>query len=195
MGLFSSLYTRVISWAGNKNAPWYLGAMTIAEASFFPVPAEVMLIPMILAQRNRAFAFAGLTTACSVVGGMLGYCFGVMFIHLVTPVLQDLGYMNQYHEIQSWFIHYGIWIILVGSFSPIPYKLFTIAAGSMHMMLLPFVLMAFLGRCGRYFLVTTLVYRYGKPIEQFMKRYIDTLGWSLVLLAILGIFYRMMQVW
>ena len=188
MRLFSALFDRALIWSGHPKAPWYLGALSFAESSFFPVPPDVMLAPMVLARPERAWFLAGLTTAASVIGGLAGYLIGMLGIDAVTPLLQRFGYWEAYELSHQWFGDWGFWAVLAAGFSPIPYKIFTIAAGAMSMMLAPFILASFVGRGARFFLVAGVVAWGGPRIEQQLKRHIDTVGWILVGLGLLAYF-------
>ena len=186
--LFSALYDRVLVWARHPRAHWYLGALSFAESSFFPIPPDVMLAPMVLARREKAWYFASLTTITSVIGGIAGYAIGMVAIEWVQPALERLGYMDEFQHAQEWFVEYGFWAILAAGFSPIPYKIFTIAAGAMSMMILPFVVASFVGRGARFFLVAGLIYWGGQRFEQNLRRYVDILGWLFVGLCVVAVF-------
>src|SRR5699024_3099633 len=126
-GLFGRLYVMTLRWAAHRRAPWLLACLSFAESSFFPIPPDVMLAPMVLAKPKRAWALAALTTVASVLGGLFGYLLGHYALEFVLPLLERFQYMEHYNLAQSWFERWGFWIILVfGGFSPIPYKLFTI---------------------------------------------------------------------
>jgi len=186
--LFSALYDRVLVWVRHPRAHWYLGALSFAESSFFPIPPDVMLAPMVLARREKAWYFASLTTITSVIGGIAGFAIGMVAIEWVQPALERLGYMDEFHHAQEWFVEYGFWAILAAGFSPIPYKIFTIAAGAMSMMILPFVVASFVGRGARFFLVAGLIYWGGQRFEQNLRRYVDILGWLFVGLCVVAVF-------
>ncbi len=177
MRLFSSLYDRAMRWSVHPHAQYYLAGLSFAESSFFPIPPDVMLAPMSLARRDRAFWYATLTTLASVAGGLAGYAIGYFALTAVTPLLQDLGYWENYLRVQVWFQRWGFWAILVAGFSPIPYKLFTIAGGALGLFLPTFLLGSFIGRGGRFFLVATLMVLGGEKLESGLRRYIDVLGW------------------
>ena len=185
--LFSRLLDRVMVWSVHPRAPWYLGALSFAESSFFPIPPDVMLAPMVLASREKAWRFALLTTVMSVIGGIAGFAIGAVGIEWVTPWLERLGYMHQFERAQAWFIEWGFWAILAAGFSPIPYKIFTIAAGAMSMFILPFVAASAVGRGARFFLVAGLIYWGGEPFERNLRRYVDVLGWVLIGLVVIAI--------
>jgi len=185
--LFSRLLELVLDWSRHPHAQWYLGGLSFAESSFFPIPPDIMLAPMVLARRDKAWRYAMLTTVMSVVGGLAGFLIGSLAIDSIMPWLDQFGYVGQFEHAQSWFVQWGFWAILAAGFSPIPYKIFTIAAGAMSMALVPFVLASVVGRGARFFLVTALIYWGGEPFERNLKRYIDVLGWTVVALIIVVI--------
>lgn len=187
MKIFSPLYERAMGWARHRHAPWYLGGLSFAESSFFPIPPDVMLAPMSLAYPSRAGWFALITTLASVAGGVLGYLMGVFAFDLIEPALRDSRYWASYVLAQSWFDRWGFWAIFVAGFSPIPYKVFTIAAGAASMALLPFVLASLVGRGMRFFLVAGLMALGGARMEAVLHRYIDRLGWATVGVLVLAI--------
>jgi membrane protein YqaA with SNARE-associated domain len=183
--LFSRLFDRVMLWSRHPHAEWYLGGVSLAESSFFPVPPDVMLAPMVLARPERAWRLALLTTVTSVLGGLLGYLIGLLAIEAVLPLIDRLGYRDAFELGQQWFREWGFLAILAAGFSPIPYKIFTISAGALAMPALPFIAASTIGRGARFFLVAALVRWIGPAIEQNLRRYIDVLGWGVVL-AIAG---------
>ena len=178
MKIFSPLYDRALRWSRHPHAERYLAGVSFAESSFFPIPPDVLLAPMTLAQPGRWWGFAALTTVASVLGGLLGYLIGYAAIEVVTPLLHRLGYWEGFQTAQSWFGRYGFWAIFAAGFTPIPYKVFTIAAGAAHMGLLPFTLGSLVGRGARFLLVAGLVRWGGAPIEHHIRRYIDRIGWA-----------------
>ena len=191
MKLFSALYRRAMAWSRHPRAPWYLGALSFAESSFFPVPPDVMLAPMSMAQPKKAWRFALLTTLASVAGGVLGYLIGSLAFDLVAGWLQQAGYYEKYLLAREWFDRWGFWAIFVAGFSPIPYKVFTITAGVISMSFLPFVLASVIGRGARFFLVAGLMAWGGPAMEERLHRYMDWIGWGLVVLVALAVlFYR-----
>ncbi|HRP95179.1 MAG TPA: YqaA family protein [Rhodocyclaceae bacterium] len=185
--IFSPLYARAMSWARHRRAPWYLGGLSFAESSFFPIPPDVMLAPMSLANPSRAWLFAAITTLTSVAGGVFGYLIGAFALDLVTPVIQDGRYWDAYLKAHAWFERWGFWAIFVAGFSPIPYKVFTIAAGAASMALLPFVIASLIGRGLRFFLVAGLMALGGARMEAALHRYVDRLGWATVVLVVIAV--------
>lgn len=184
-GLFSRLYDRTLRWSAHPRAPWMLGAVSFAESSFFPIPPDVMLIPMSLARPKRAMALAGWTTVASVAGALLGYAIGLFALEAVEPWLREFGYWESYLQAADWFERWGFWVVLVAGFSPIPYKVFTVAAGAAAIALLPFVAASLVGRGLRFYLVAGLVGWGGPRVEPWLRTYIDRIGWASVgLLAV-----------
>jgi membrane protein YqaA with SNARE-associated domain len=191
MKLFSSLYRRAMIWSRHPHAPWYLGGMSFAESSFFPIPPDVMLAPMCLAQPQWAWRLALLTTLTSVAGGLLGYGIGYFAIDAVLPWLQESRYWPAYQTAVEWFERWGFWAVFIAGFSPIPYKVFTIAAGALSLALLPFLAASLIGRGARFFLVAALMAGGGARMEEALHRYMDRLGWATVaLLALAFLVYR-----
>lgn len=186
MKLFSPLYRKALAWSRHPHAPRYLGAMSFAESSFFPVPPDVMLAPMCLASPARAWYFALLTTLTSVAGGLFGYAIGYFALDAVLPWLEHSRYWPAYQSAVSWFERWGFAAVFIAGFSPIPYKVFTIAAGALSMALLPFALASIVGRGMRFFLVAGLMAWGGARMEALLHRYVDRLGWATVVLVAVG---------
>ena len=190
MKLFSALYARAMVWSRSKRAPLFLGTLSFFEAVFFPVPPDVMLAPMCMANPKKAWWFALITTLASVTGGLLGYAIGYFAISAILPWLEGSHYWPAYETAISWFKSYGFWAIFIAGFSPIPFKVFTIAGGAMAMAILPFTLAALIGRGMRFFLVASLLAWGGPKMETLLQRYVERIGWAtvaLVILVILGI--------
>ncbi len=185
MKLFSPIYERVLSWSRHQHAPRYLAALSFSESSFFPIPPDVMLAPMVLANPHKAWNLALLTTITSVLGGVLGYLIGMFSFELVEPILRDAGYYPKYLQAKQWFDEWGFWAVFLAGFSPIPYKVFTITAGVISMALLPFVAASAIGRGARFFLVAALLSWGGKGMEETLRKYIDIIGWVTVALVVI----------
>lgn len=188
MKLFSILFDRVMHWSAHRRAPAYLAGLSFAESSFFPVPPDVMLAPMALARPERAWHFALLTTVASVLGGMFGYLIGMFAFEMIEPLLHSAGYWEKYLQTRNWFAEWGIWVIFIAGFSPIPYKVFTITAGVIGMAFLPFVIASTIGRGARFFMVAGLMKWGGPAMEQTLRQYIDRLGWLVILAIIVAYF-------
>ncbi|MCH9696965.1 MAG: DedA family protein [Gammaproteobacteria bacterium] len=178
--MFRSLYDKVLGWARHRHAQYYLAMLSFAESSFFPIPPDTMLAPMVLAQPHKALRFALITTLFSVLGGIFGYILGFFAMEFIEPALHHLGYWEKYLTAQSWFEEWGVWVVFLAGFSPIPYKLFTICGGAMNMALAPFVLASAIGRGARFFMVALLIRLGGQRFETMLRKHIDLIGWVLV---------------
>ena len=165
------LYDWAMGLAASRHAPAGLFAVSFAESSFFPVPPDVMLGPMVLANPNRAFVYAGICTAASVLGGLLGYAIGFHLEPLGLWLLTLMGHPEGQQAFQKWFDQWGLWVILIKGATPIPYKLVTIASGLAHFSLVTFIWASILTRGVRFFTVAALLKYFGPAIrEEFERR-------------------------
>jgi len=188
MAIFGTIYKRVIGWAGHRHASYYLTATSVAESSFFPIPVDVLLAPMVLARRDRAWWYATLATAGSVAGAVFGYYIGLfLFDQAAQPIIDLYNFQEKFVTVQSLFSKYDVWIIFIAGFSPIPYKVFTITAGVVGMPLIPFILTSLVARGARFFLVAGLVYAGGDKIEAVLETRVEQIGWASVVIIILAI--------
>lgn len=189
MKIFTSCYEMCLKWARHKHAEKYLAGLSFSESVIFPIPPDVMLAPMVLSQTQKAWRFAFITTIASVLGGILGYALGwFAFDSMIQPIVVEMGYQDKLALAQEWFLEYGVWIVFLAGFSPIPYKVFTITAGFMHMAIIPFIIASAIGRGMRFFLVAGLVKWGGPTIEAKLKDYIEIIGWVTVVAAVLAYF-------
>ena len=193
MRLFGPLYERVLKWSRHPHAERYLGAMSFAESSFFPIPVDVMLAPMCLADRSKWIRFATIATVFSVLGGLAGYAIGWGMFEAIEPWLRDSHYWDAYVPARQWFDDYGVWVVFVAGFSPIPFKVFTIAAGVAALNLPAFFIGSLIGRAARFFLVAGLVKFGGDRFETTLSRYIERIGWAVVVVTAIGIAWFMMR--
>ena len=195
MAIFGSIYNRVISWARHPHASYYLSGTSIAESSFFPVPVDVLLAPMVLARRDKAWWYASLATIGSVVGAVIGYYIGLfVFDQVAQPIINFYNFQEKFVYVQELFNEYGVWIIFIAGFSPIPYKIFTITAGVVGMPLLPFILTSLVARGARFFLVAGLVYAGGDKIDAVLEKRVEQIGWASVIIIVLAIIiYKLMN--
>ncbi len=188
MALFGSIYKRVIGWAKHRHASYYLSATSFAESSFFPVPVDVLLAPMVLAQREKAWWYALLATVTSVAGAVFGYYIGLfLFDQVAQPIIDFYHFQEKFIYVQELFNKYGVWIIFIAGFSPIPYKIFTITAGVVAMPLLPFILTSLVARGARFFLVAGLLYVGGEKIDAVLEKRVEQIGWASVVIIVLAI--------
>ena len=186
MRIFSALMDKMLEWSKHPKAPWFLGGLSFAESSFFPIPPDVMLAPLVLAKPRSAWRLATITTVASVLGGMAGFAIGMFALDIIEPVLRDWGKWETYEHARDWFAEWGIWAVFIAGFSPIPYKIFTIAAGAMSMAFLPFVVASAVGRGARFFLVAGLIAWGGPKFEAKLREYVDVIGWSIVALIVVA---------
>ena len=165
------LYARVMALAASRNATWWLALIAFAEASFFPIPPDAMLIPMALAKPRSAWRFAAICTAGSVAGGALGYLIGyAVFDQVARPILNIYGYGPAFATFQAKFQEYGLWIILIKGLTPIPYKIVTISAGAARFDFALFMMASVLTRGARFFLVATLLHFFGDAVRDFIEK-------------------------
>jgi len=193
MKIFAPIYERVLQWSRHRYAERYLAAMSFAESSFFPIPVDVMLAPMCLAARDKWVRFASIATVFSVAGGLAGYAIGFVLFDAIEPWLRESHYWSAYQTSRSWFDDYGVWVIFVAGFSPIPFKIFTLAAGAAVLNLPGFLLASLIGRAARFFLVAGLVRAGGQRFEDGLSKYIERVGWAVVALSAVVIAWLMMR--
>ncbi len=189
MKLFAPLYNKILKLSAHKKAPKYLASLSFAESSFFPIMPDIMLIPMVLSKPLNWRYLALLTTISSVLGGILGYALGYWFIDSIQPYIVQLNYQGHFELAKQWFAEWGVWVVFVAGFSPIPYKIFTVTAGALSMLFWPFVLASLIGRGMRFFLVAGLVAYFGEKIEPFILQYIERLGWAVVAILVIAVTY------
>jgi len=187
---FYTLYNKILEWSSSRFAIIWLATISFLESSILPYPLQdILLASMSVKNRNRAYYFAIICTLSSVLGAISGYYIGIYAINLIMPLLDTMNYLPELHKAEQYFNNYGIWIILIAGFSPIPYKLFTISAGMMSMPLLPFVIFSLIARSARYLLIAFLVRKFGKRADAWLNKYIDRLGYTLIVIVTLGIWY------
>lgn len=188
MKIFEPIYSKLLQWAGHKHAERYLAGVSFAESSFFPIPVDVMLAPMVLAKQDRAWRLAAITTVMSVLGGVAGYLIGrFLFDAWGDAILNHFHAHETFEKIQQSYIEHGVLIILLAGFTPIPYKIFTIASGVMSIAFLPFVALSLVGRGARFFLVAGLIRLGGDRLEQTIHQKVEWLGWGTLVLVVIAI--------
>ncbi len=180
------LYRRVLSLAASPHAPWWLAAVAFAESSFFPIPPDLLLVPMALARPSRAWRLAAICTAASVAGGALGYLIGyALFDQFARPLLHAYHYDAAFARFQETYARWGLWVILVKGLTPIPYKIVTIASGAAHFDFPLFMAASLVTRGLRFFLVAALIRHYGPSVRDFIERRL-TLVTSAVAIGLIG---------
>lgn len=163
-----------------------MGVVSFAESSFFPIPPDVMLIPMVLANRRKAFTIAAVCTVTSVLGGLLGYAIGYYFFETIGAwVVKTYGLQAGLEKFRHQYAEWGVWVILIKGLTPIPYKLVTIASGAAHFDLFTFVWASIVTRGARFFIVSALLWKYGDPIRTFIEKRFTLVSWAF-LIALVG---------
>ena len=188
--LIRRLYDWTLSLAERKSAPSWLAGLSFAEASFFPIPPDVLLIPLCLGAVRKALKFAFICSIASVLGGIAGYCIGAFawentqdFFYRYVPGFTPEAYLR----IEEWYGEWGWIIVLLAGFSPIPYKIFTIASGALGMAFLPFVLASAASRSARFFLVALLLAWFGEPMKGLIDRHFNKLALLFGILLVGGV--------
>ena len=175
MRFIRSLYNWTMELASDPRAIWLLGFVSFIEAIFFPIPPDVLLIPMILANIKRAWLYAFVTTITSVLGGLVGYAIGLLaYAQIAEPLLTGLGKQTAMTLFSNSINENGFMIVLTAGISPIPFKVVSVMSGFTQMPIYVFLASALLGRATRFFIVATLLKRYGETIKSFIETY---LGW------------------
>lgn len=192
--MIRALYDWTLRLAGHRHATWALAAVSFIESSVFPVPPDALLLPMVMAQRERAWWLATVCTVASVLGGILGYVIGYFLWETVGQAVVDLyGYASQFQRFSELYDAWGFWIVAGAGFTPFPYKVITIASGVAELALGTFLLASVVSRGARFFLVAALVWYFGPPVRVFIER---NLGWlaTVFFLLLLGGFVALRYV-
>lgn len=186
-GLIQACYDYMLKLAGNDNAVYYLAVVSFIESSFFPIPPDIMLIPMVLAMPRKAYRIAAVATAASVIGGYFGYLIGVYAFDLIAkPLLSFYGYMQQFDVFKGYYHKWGAWIVFGAGITPFPYKVITIASGVVHLNIWVFGLASIVARGIRFYLIAWLLKKYGAPMKIFIDKHLGKLSILFLLLLIGG---------
>jgi membrane protein YqaA with SNARE-associated domain len=186
-GLIRGLYDWTMKNAAGRHAWWTLGAVSFAESSFFPIPPDVMLVPMCLAERKRAFLLAAWCTLASVVGGVFGYAIGAFLYESLGKWLMTLyGHGDDLEAFRAMYAEYGAWIIVGKGVTPIPYKLVTITSGFAGYNFAAFIALSVITRGIRFFLVAGLIYAFGEPVRTFIEKRLELTMLGALAVVIIG---------
>lgn len=181
--MLQRLYDWTMDRAQHRNADWALGGISFAEATFFPVPADVLLIPMVMSNRDAAWRLALICTITSVVGGMVGYFLGWALYETVgRAIIQFYGLTAEFHEFQELYREWGAWIVMAGGLTPIPYKVVTIASGVAELNLFEFFWASLVSRAIRFYFVAGLLWYFGPPVRRLIEK---NLGLALTLFLVI----------
>ena len=186
-GIHRKMYNWVLHWADTSYGIPALFILAFTESSFFPIPPDVLLIALAIGATAKSFRFASICTAGSVLGGMLGYYIGMMFFELIGyKILDFYGFLDKFALVKEMYLRYDVWFVGIAGFTPIPYKVFTIAAGTFGMNFPVFIVVSALSRGARFFIVSALIWKFGKNIKDFIDRYFNLLLVVFFVLLILG---------
>ncbi|MDA0229247.1 MAG: DedA family protein [Proteobacteria bacterium] len=175
--MLRKLYDWVMALAGKRHAIWWLAGVSFAESAFFPIPPDILLVPMVLANRRRAWRIAGVCTLASVLGGLLGYAIGFWLFEAVgQPLLEFYGSEEKFSQFQDYYNEWGGWIVGAGGFTPLPYKVITIASGVTRLDIGIFILASVVSRGLRFYIEAALLWRFGEPVREFIERHLGKLA-------------------
>ena len=181
--IIKSMYDWAMAISAKSNAVWALVIISFVESSFFPIPPDIFLIPLVLAQREKAFQLALYCTIASVLGGYFGYAIGFLLDDTVlTPILTNWGMIDAFNRFKEWYNEFGAWIVFMAGVTPFPYKVVTIASGAVDLNLFVFTVASIISRGMRFFLIAWLLYRWGKPMKEYIEK---NLGWLSILFVVL----------
>ncbi len=167
-----TFYTRIINIFETSKSKYLLGFVSFIESIFFPIPPDLILIPMILAKKFYWARLALLTTVTSVLGGILGYYLGAFLFSEINIYIIEYGYLNDFNFVKNIFIEYGALVIFISGFTPVPYKIFTITAGFMSVNIFMFIVISIIGRGLRFYLVAYLTNKYRENINLYLSKYL-----------------------
>ncbi len=183
------LYDWTISLSAHPHAMWALAVIAFIESSVFPIPPDLLMIPMIIARPSKAFQIAAIATVMSVLGGIFGYWIGAALYDSVgLPVLEFYGKTDKFDEFAARYNEWGAWAVLAGGITPLPYKLFTILSGSTGLSLPVFIIASVVARGLRFFIVAALLWKFGAPIREFIEKRLG-LMFTLFVILLVGGFY------
>lgn len=186
--MLRALYDKTLEWSAHRHAIWILALVSFTESSFFLIPPDVLLIPMVLSARTKWFRIAFICTVASVLGGLFGYYIGAfLFDELGRPILDMYHATAKFEAISEAYNENGVWIVFTAGFSPIPYKIFTIASGVTGMDPASFALASVVGRGARFFLVAILLWKFGAPIQAFVEKRLGLLTLVFCALLVAGV--------
>ncbi|MBT4259805.1 MAG: DedA family protein [Nitrospina sp.] len=189
MALIRKLYDWVLQWASTPYALPVLFIVSFVESSFFPIPPDILLIAMVVAAPAGWFRFALVCSIGSVLGGMFGYLIGYQFMEIIgNRIVEFYHFQEKWDKIGLLYDKYNAWAVAAAGFSPLPYKVFTLAAGAFEINFLTFVLASAVSRAARFFLVAALIYKFGPPFKILIEKYFNTFTIIFMILLVLGFF-------
>jgi membrane protein YqaA with SNARE-associated domain len=179
-------YAKVMELAASRHAPIWLAVVSFAESSFFPIPPDVMLAPMVMARRDKAFVYAAICTVASVLGGIAGYAIGYYLSPVGLMLLKLMGHSEGLETFRAWFAQWGLWVILIKGLTPIPYKLVTITSGLAAFSFPMFMAASVVTRGARFFLAAWLIKRFGAQMQETIEKRLYLITGIVVALLVIG---------
>lgn len=187
MNPIRKLYDWTLRIAAHRHATWGLAGVSFVESSFFPIPPDVVLIPMCVANRQKAFFYAAVCTVSSVIGGMLGYAIGYfLFDTIGTKIIEFYHYQEAFENLKQKYDEWGMWLIIGKGLTPIPYKIVTITSGVLKFSIPVFIFSSIVSRSLRFFLVAALIWKFGAPIQAFIEKHLTWLTLLFLIILIGG---------
>ncbi len=187
MWYLKKIYDWVLTWAHTPYGIWALFVLAFAESSFFPIPPDVLLVALAISVPAKAFKYAAVCTAGSVLGGAFGYAIGLYFMEAIGyNIVEIYGLSARFEHVGELYREYDAWAVAVAGFTPIPYKVFTITAGAFDIDFKVFLLTSFLSRGARFFLVAAFIYKFGAPVKEYIEKYFNILTIAVTAIVILG---------
>ena len=185
--MIEKLYYWTISLASHRFAIGFLAVVAFLESSIFPIPPDVFVIALVLASRDKAWIMASVCTVFSVIGGLFGYIIGFfLFTSIGDPILEFYGYQDHFSRFKSFYNDWGAWIVFAGGFTPIPYKVITIASGAVHLNLITFLVASIVSRGMRFFLVSALLWYFGPPVRKIIEKNLNFFAILFFAILLLG---------
>ena len=183
--MFNTLYKKCLNLAAHKSSKYYLALVSFVESSFFPIPPDILLIPMIIAKRVKAWMYAFICTFSSVLGGVAGYAIGYFFYNSIGVLIIDAYHLsNSFNVFESYYNEYGILIVLGAGFTPFPFKFITIASGVFNLNIFLFIITAIIARGLRFYLLAGLLFVFGEKIKVLIDKYFNILAFIFFILLI-----------
>ena len=181
------LYNWTMELAAHRHAMAWIAVIAFLESSVFPIPPDILLIPMVLAAPTRAWRIVTIVTTASVLGGLAGYAIGIFLFEVIGRAILDFyGYFDKFARFQEWYKEWGGWIVFAGGFSPVPYKVITIASGTVQLDIWTFAIVSIISRGVRFLIVAALLWKFGAEIRAFIERWLGPLTLAFVFLLVAG---------
>ena len=184
--IFGGLYNKAMKWAEHPNRERYLVGVSLFESFIFPLPTALLMIPMVIATPDKAIRLATITTLMSVFGAAIGYLLGWGAMSVIEPWITEMGWLPQLESAREDFVTYGVLAVGIGAFTPAPFKIFTVTAGMLSMAFIPFLLVSLIGRAAHFYMIALLMAWAGPKMEPVVRKYIEWLGWAVIILAVAG---------